>query len=211
MLRTVAIVLVLLAAAAVMYVNREWVFARTSCNSCGAPIATTKKNPSRSWGASDDRTPPVSAAAPSKKRTSDPRVMNPKVAFAPTQFEDPRFMGTFGVSDVMAPAFADAEYDDDEYDDEYDAEYDADAEYGLVKDGEIVGKGCMPQKQLSGARSVMSLPMRSIRPEPQTLDLVEEGLSSLPAGPVDLVDAKLTPPGMARPSSEWAFINYNSQ
>jgi hypothetical protein len=196
MLRTVAIVLVLLAAAAVMYVNRDWVFARTSCNSCGAPM------PSRSWGASDDTV----SAAPAKKRTSDPRVMNPKVTFAPRQFEDPRFLGTFGVSDVMAPAFADGEYDDDEYDD-------ADAEYGLVKDGEIVGtgKGCMPQKQLSGARSVMSLPMRSIRPEPQTLDLVEEGLSSLPAGPVDLVDAKLTPPGMARPSSEWAFINYNSQ
>lgn len=207
MLRTVVILLVLLAAAAVMYINRDWVFAKTSCDSCGAPITM----PSRSWGAFDDRTPPVSAVSPVKKRASDPRAMNPKVTSAPRQFEDPRFLGTFGVSDVMAPAFTDAEYDDGEYDDaEYDDEYDA--EYGLVKDGEIVGKGCMPQKQLSGARSsVMTLPMRSLRPEPQTLDLVEEGLSSLPAGPVDLVDAKLTPPGMARPSSEWAFINYNSQ
>lgn len=202
MLRTVAIMLVLLAAAAVIYVNRDWVFAGATCDSCGAP-------PKKAWNLmtsiSTMFSPPV---ARSKKRT-DPRVMNPEVALAPTQFEDPRFLGAFGVSDVMAPAFADAEYDDTSDD----AEYDDDAEYGLVKDGEILGtgKGCMPQKQLAGTRSMMSLPMRSVRPEPQTYDLVDEGLSSLPAGPVDLVDAKLTPPGMARPSSEWAFINYNSQ
>jgi hypothetical protein len=203
MLRTVAIVLVLLAAAAVIYVNRDWVFAGASCDSCGA-----RNPPKKTWNFMSSISDMFRPPAPAKKRT-DPRVMNPKVTFAPAQFEDPRFLGAFGVSDVMAPAFADAEYDDAGDD----AEYDDDAEYGLVKDGEILGtgKGCMPQKQLSGARSVMSLPMRSVRPEPQTYDLVEEGLSSLPAGPVDLVDAKLTPPGMARPSSEWAFINYNSQ
>lgn len=208
MLRTVAIVLVLLAAAAVIYVQRDWVFARTSCDSCGASISNSPK----AWNISNMFSSP---SPPTTKKRTDPRVMNPKVTSTPVQFEDPRFLGTFGVSDVMAPAFSDAEYDDEEYDDEEydDAEYDDDAEYGLVKDGDILGtgKGCMPQKQLAGARSVMSLPMRSIRPEPQTYDLVEEGLSSLPAGPVDLVDAKLTPPGMARPSSEWAFINYNSQ
>ena len=197
MLRTVIIVLVLLAAAAVIYVKRDWIFARASCDSCGAPITY----PSRAWNISN----PIAA----RRKRADPRVMNPKVAVAPAQFEDPRFMGAFGVSDMLAPVF-DAEYDEDEEDEDV---YGDDAEYGLVKDGEIVGagKGCMPQKQLAGARSVMSLPMRSVRPEPQTYDLVEEGLSSLHAGPVDLVDAKLTPPGMARPSSEWAFINYNSQ
>ena len=43
------------------------------------------------------------------------------------------------------------------------------------------------------------------------VDLVDEGLSSLGAGPVNLVDANMTPRGLARPVSMWNSLNYGSQ
>lgn len=130
--------------------------------------------------------PDLPFARPSVPRSADPRVINPKLAVAPVQFPQPKVFGAYGVTDSVAPVWS-AGKPKPEY-----------------VDGEAIRKPLGPR--------VTTLPIRTTAPaKPVEVDFVNSELGSLQGGPVELVDANLTPPGMARPMSEWAWINYGSQ
>ena len=78
---------------------------------------------------------------------------------------------------------------------------------GVVVDGALI-----PDGPVDGSRPLRSVAASSWpEPRPMDVDLVDEGLSSLGAGPVNLVDANMTPRGLARPVSMWNSLNYGSQ
>lgn len=130
--------------------------------------------------------PGLPLARPSVPYTADPRVINPELAAAPMQFPQPKVFGAYGVTDSIAPVWT-ASKTKPEY-----------------VDGEALRKPLGPR--------VTTLPIRTHAPaKPVEIDFVNSELGSLQGGPVELVDANLTPPGMARPLSEWAWINYGSQ
>jgi len=131
--------------------------------------------------------PRLPFARPSVPRTADPRVINPELAAVPVQFPEPRVFGTYGVTDSVASVWGSKDSA-------------AATEY-------IKGEAPRPH-----SKRVTTLPLRTHKPaSPIGADFVESKLGSLRGGPVELVDANLTPPGMARPLSEWAWINYGSQ
>lgn len=127
--------------------------------------------------------PGLPFARPSVPYSADPRVINPELASAPLQFPEPKVFGAFGVTDSIAPVWT------------------------AKKTEYIQGENRKPP----GPR-VTTLPIRTHAPaKPMEVDFVDSRMGSLKGGPVELVDANLTPPGMARPLSEWAWINYGSQ
>lgn len=144
------------------------------------------------------RYPDLPFARPKPSPYDDPRVITPSLATVPDQLVDfpyPQLMGTFGMTDAASPVWK------ENY-------------TNLVADGEIVeDESFLPSAQLNMVDKppVTTLPIRFLQPQPYEYDLVESGLSSLGGGPASLVDARLTPPGTARPMSEWAWINYGSE
>ena len=131
--------------------------------------------------------PGLPFARPAIPYTADPRVINPELASAPAQFPQPRLFGAFGVTDSAAAVWT-----------------------GGAKTKYIDGEA--PRQPRGGRRARTILPLRTSEPaKPVEVDFVESNMGSLRAGPVELLDANLTPPGMARPLSEWAWINYGSE
>ena len=153
-------------------------------------------------------------------KNADPRVLNPSIAAAPVQFSNPAVFGTFGVTDNSSPAFggrANAE-SNTESNAENASERSFEGFEGmdangamLVMDGKIVTKPSqLPSYQLKDYKHHTVLPMRSLHsPLPRVEDLVEADMfDGLQGYPIDEKGASLTPPGTAKPGSEWASIMY---
>ena len=150
---------------------------------------------------------------PTPPAFAEPRVMNPSLAAAPVQFDDPTTFGTFGVTDDVSPIFT-----TNSKIPRTTAKMVSDARLegfqlkgGLVKDGKVVVDECqLPSYQLKVETHHTVIPVRSLREPPANLqDIVEDGLTDgLGWAPIDENGADLTPPGTAKPASEWASINY---
>lgn len=126
--------------------------------------------------------PKLKFVRPHASRFADPRVINPKLAAAPVQFPNPEVFGSFGITDSVASVWSDDEF--------------------------IRGEA----RKLPRYTPRMKLPIRSVgTPQPVESDFIDTMSGSLETGPSSLTDADLTPPGTARPMSEWAWINYGSQ
>lgn len=126
--------------------------------------------------------PRLKFVRPRASRFADPRVLNPKLAAAPVQFPHPEVLGSYGVTDSVASVWSDNDF--------------------------IHGEARRRPRYVPRTK----LPIRSVKdPLPVVADFVESENGSLGVGPAALVDADLTPPGVARPMSEWAWINYGSQ
>ncbi len=126
--------------------------------------------------------PKLKFVRPRASRFADPRVLNPKLAAAPVQFPHPEVLGSYGVTDSVATVWSDNDF--------------------------IHGEARRRPRYVPKTK----LPIRSVRdPLPVVADFVQSENGSLGTGPAELVDADLTPPGTARPMSEWAWINYGSQ
>ncbi len=126
--------------------------------------------------------PKLKFVRPRASRFADPRVLNPKIAAAPVQFPHPEVLGSYGVTDSVATVWSDNDF--------------------------IQGDA----RRLPRYVPRTKLPIRSVKdPLPVEADFVQSENGSLGTGPAELVDADLTPPGTARPMSEWAWINYGSQ
>ncbi len=131
--------------------------------------------------------PSLPLARPAVPYSADPRVINPELAAAPVQFPEPRVFGAFGVTDFAAPVWT-----------------------GGAKPRYIDAENPRQPRARRRARTV--LPLRTKAPaKPVEVDFVDADMGSLQGGPVELLDANLTPPGMARPLSEWAWINYGAE
>lgn len=147
---------------------------------------------------------------------ADPRVMNPTLAAAPVQFDDPAQFGTFGVTDDASPAFStnlpktDARIASDRSFEGFENDLDANGAR-LVMDGKVVKSACqLPTYQIRNSNHHTALPMRNLYdPPPKVEDLVDEALfDGLQGFPIDEKLDLLIPPGTALPSSEWAAIQY---
>lgn len=143
---------------------------------------------------------------------ADPRVMNPSLAAAPVQFSDPAQFGTFGVTDDVSPAFSTpSEIQKTNAETASDATLEGFENGGIVMNGKIVESACeLPNYQLKGVTHHTTLPQRSLFEPPPTVqdlltDEIFDGLQGYPVTTKDDTDL-LTPPGEAKPASEWAFV-----
>lgn len=126
--------------------------------------------------------PKLKFVRPHAPRFADPRVLNPKLAAAPVQFPTPQLFGSYGVTDSVATVWSDDEF--------------------------IRGEARRRPNYVPKTK----LPIRSTEiPQPVEADFIDTQIGTLQVGPAALTDAGLTPPGTARPMSEWAWINYGSQ